>query len=101
MAKKGKKENGVKTEAQLLKDEEVRRKLLEEMKANAKEKQLNEEKNSKLNNLKIQARWREIMKTVRVKELKDQVKALHQIYDHRMDRKQAATALLEWRSPGS
>ncbi|KAJ3407891.1 hypothetical protein CcCBS67573_g04761 [Chytriomyces confervae] len=95
MAKKGKKEKGVKTEAQLLKEEEARRKLLEEMKAKAKEKQLNEEKNSKLNNLKIQARWREIMKTVKVKELKDQVEALHQIHERHMDRKQAATALLE------
>ncbi|KAJ3096722.1 hypothetical protein HK100_005505, partial [Physocladia obscura] len=36
MAKKGKKDKGVKTEAQLLKEEEARRKLIEENKAKAK-----------------------------------------------------------------
>ncbi|ORY37053.1 hypothetical protein BCR33DRAFT_854921 [Rhizoclosmatium globosum] len=95
MAKKGKKEKGVKTEAQLLKEEEARRKLMEETKAKAKEKQLVEEKNSKLNNLKIQARWRDIMKLVKVKELKSQVEALHQIHERHMDRKTAATVTLE------
>ncbi|KAJ3017057.1 UNVERIFIED_CONTAM: Dynein regulatory complex subunit 2 [Siphonaria sp. JEL0065] len=95
MGKKGKKDKGVKTEAQLLKEEEARRKLMEETKAKAKEKQLVEEKNSKLNNLKIQARWREIMKQVKVNQLKSQVEALQQIHERHMDRKNAATIALE------
>ncbi|KAJ3076801.1 Dynein regulatory complex subunit 2 [Podochytrium sp. JEL0797] len=95
MAKKGKKEKGVKTEAQLLKEEETRRKLMEEAKAKAKEKQLFEEKNSRLNNVKIQARWREIMKTVKVTDLKSQLSALQQIHERHMDRKNAATSTLE------
>ncbi|KAI9328161.1 coiled-coil domain-containing protein 65-like protein [Obelidium mucronatum] len=95
MAKKGKKEKGVKTEAQLLKEEEARRKLMEETKAKAKEKQLVEEKNSKLNALKIQSRWREIMKHVKVQALQAQVEALQQIHERHMDRKNAATIALE------
>jgi hypothetical protein len=38
MAKKGKKEKSVKTEAQLLKEEEDRKKLMDELKAKAKVK---------------------------------------------------------------
>ena len=62
MAKKGKKEKSVKTEAQLLKEEEDRKKMMEELKMKAKEKQQQEEKISNLNSLKIQNKWRDIMK---------------------------------------
>ncbi len=62
MAKKGKKDKGAKSEFGMFKDEESRRKAMEELKRIQTEKRLLEEKNFYLNNIKIQNRWREIMK---------------------------------------
>jgi hypothetical protein len=62
MAKKGKKDKGLKSEYGIYKDEESRRKAMEEIKRQQTEKRMIEEKNFKLNAIKIQNRWREIMK---------------------------------------
>ncbi|KAJ3209492.1 Dynein regulatory complex subunit 2 [Dinochytrium kinnereticum] len=93
--KKGKKDKTVKTEAQLLKEEEARKKLLEQLKAKAKERQAVEEKNAKLNQLKIQNRWRELMKMSKAAELRSQVETLRQIHERHVDRKNAALQSLE------
>ncbi|KAJ3195879.1 Dynein regulatory complex subunit 2 [Irineochytrium annulatum] len=93
--KKGKKDRAVKTEAQLLKEEEARRKLMDQLKAKAKEKQAIEEKNARLNNLKIQNRWRELMKAAKASELRSQVEILRQIHERHVDRKNAALQNLE------
>jgi hypothetical protein len=58
MAKKQKAKN----EFGMYKDEESRRRALEEIKKIQTEKRIVEEQNSKLNSIKIQNRWREIMK---------------------------------------
>ncbi|KAJ3353225.1 Dynein regulatory complex subunit 2 [Entophlyctis luteolus] len=88
MAKKGKKEKGVKTEAQLLKEEEARRKLLEETKAKAK--QLNANANN-INTFPT----RYAINAAKIKDLKAQVESLQQVHQRHIDRKHAATAALE------
>jgi len=96
--KKGDKKRGnkgVKSEYQLLKDEESRRRMIELAAAKLKEKVEFEEKNSKLNMLKINNRWREIMKIVKSQELKNQAEVLEQVHQREFDRKNYAIKSLE------
>ncbi|KAJ3261122.1 Dynein regulatory complex subunit 2 [Boothiomyces macroporosus] len=88
MAKKGKKEKGNKSEFGIYKNEEERRKAMEEMKQKANEKRIAEEKIYRLNSLKIQNRWKEIMKQAKSIELKNQIEILRQIQSRRLDKKQ-------------
>jgi dynein regulatory complex subunit 2 len=60
MAKK--KDKKAKTEFGMYKDEETRRKAMDEIKRIQTEKRITEDSNSKLNSVKIQNRWRELMK---------------------------------------
>ncbi|KAI9089819.1 hypothetical protein DFS34DRAFT_383151 [Phlyctochytrium arcticum] len=97
--KKGKKggkggDKLLKGEYQMMKDEESRRRYLQEIKDKAKEKQSLEEKNAMLNNLKIQNRWREIMKAAKAKDISQQLDMLRQIHERHLDRKNAAIANL-------
>lgn len=96
--KKGDKKRGnkgVKSEYQLLKDEESRRRMIELAAAKLKEKVAFEEKNSKLNMLKINNRWREIMKIAKSQELKNQAEVLEQVHQREFDRKNYAIKNLE------
>ncbi|KAJ3324163.1 Dynein regulatory complex subunit 2 [Blyttiomyces sp. JEL0837] len=93
--KKGKKEKGVKTEAQLLKDEEARRKLMDEIKIKAKEKQTIEERHARINLLKIQNKWRELMKLAKSVELRGQVEILKHVHDRHTDQKNSSISNLE------
>ncbi|ORX43304.1 hypothetical protein BCR36DRAFT_586780 [Piromyces finnis] len=96
--KKGDKKRGnkgVKSEYQLLKDEESRRRMIELAAAKLKEKVEFEEKNSKLNMLKINNRWREIMKIAKSQELKNQAEILEQVHQREFDRKNNAIKNLE------
>ncbi|ORX34612.1 hypothetical protein BCR36DRAFT_588550, partial [Piromyces finnis] len=86
---------GVKSEYQLLKDEESRRRMIELAAAKLKEKVEFEEKNSKLNMLKINNRWREIMKIAKSQELKNQAEILEQVHQREFDRKNNAIKNLE------
>ncbi|KAJ3091619.1 Dynein regulatory complex subunit 2 [Quaeritorhiza haematococci] len=79
----------LKMEHQLLKDEELRRRIIEQMKEKAKEKQDIEEKNARLNTLKIQNRWREIMKKAKAESLRLDIEILQQVHERHMDRKNA------------
>ncbi|KAI9309711.1 coiled-coil domain-containing protein 65-like protein, partial [Zopfochytrium polystomum] len=54
-----------------------------------------EEKNSRLNLLKIQNKWREIMKAAKAADLQSQVESLHHIHQRHIDRKNATIAALE------
>ncbi|KAI8803969.1 hypothetical protein BJ742DRAFT_742477 [Cladochytrium replicatum] len=92
--KGGKKEKGGKGGGAGM-DEESRRKLLEQMKDKAKEKVNIESKNAKLNQIKIQNRWREIMKLAKLRQLQSQVDILQQIHERQLDRKNAALSGLE------
>ncbi|KAJ3177286.1 Dynein regulatory complex subunit 2 [Geranomyces variabilis] len=89
--KKGKKggDKLLKSEFQMLKDEEGRRRYLQDIKDKAKEKQGLEEKNAHINNLKIQNRWREIMKAGKARELLQQIEILKQVHERHLDRKSA------------
>ncbi|KAJ2997075.1 Dynein regulatory complex subunit 2 [Globomyces sp. JEL0801] len=92
MAKKDKKgkDKGLKGEFGIYKDEESRRKAMEEIKQKANEKRLEEEKLYKLNILKIQNRWRDIMKLSKTLEIRKQIDILKQVHSRKLDRKQAA-----------
>ncbi|KAJ3183720.1 Dynein regulatory complex subunit 2 [Gaertneriomyces sp. JEL0708] len=90
---KGKKkggEGGQKGEFASIKDEESRRKFLQDIKDKAKEKQAIEEKNGRLNSLKIQTRWREVMKAAKARELAQQIAVLKQVHERHLDQKNAA-----------
>ncbi|KND01614.1 uncharacterized protein SPPG_03412 [Spizellomyces punctatus DAOM BR117] len=93
--KKGKKggDKSSKGEYQL-KDEESRRRYLQDIKDKAKERQGLEEKNAHLNNLKIQNRWREIMKAAKARDLAQQIEVLKQIHERHLDRKNASIETL-------
>jgi len=96
--KKGDKKRGnkgVKSEYELLKDEESRRRIIELAAAKLKEKVEFEEKNSKLNMLKINNRWREIMKIAKSKELKNQAEILEQVHKRHFDSKNHSIKNLE------
>nr|KAJ3421432.1 Dynein regulatory complex subunit 2 [Polyrhizophydium stewartii] len=99
MAKKGKKgkkgDKGAKNEFQSLKDEEARKRLLEEAKQKAKDRIALEERNFHLNNLKIQNRWREIMKAAKSEELRRQVEILRQVHNRHLDRKNSGIENLD------
>eukprot|EP00842_Homolaphlyctis_polyrhiza_P000154 jgi/Hompol1/1139/HPOL_001068-RA len=94
--KKGKKgDKGAKNDFQNLKDEETRKKMIEEAKLKAKEKLMAEEKNFHLNTLKIQNRWRDIMKIVKSEELRKHVEILRQVHNRHLDRKNVAIENLD------
>ncbi|KAJ3021787.1 Dynein regulatory complex subunit 2 [Thoreauomyces humboldtii] len=91
--KKGGKKGGdklLKSEFQLLKDEEGRRRYLQDIKDKAKEKQGLEEKNAHINTLKIQTRWREIMKAAKAKDLGSHLQVLASTHSRHLDRKSAS-----------
>lgn len=69
--------------------------MMEELKMKAKEKQQQEEKISNLNSLKIQNKWRDIMKAAKTADLKEQLDALRSIHDRHVDAKRAAVENLE------
>jgi hypothetical protein len=97
MAKKGKgkKDKGVKSEFGIYKDEESRRKAMEEIRCKQLAKQEAEEKNFRLNNLKLQNRWRDIMKLAKTQELQTQIEILRQVHSRRVDRKDASLGNLK------
>ncbi|OAJ38854.1 hypothetical protein BDEG_22753 [Batrachochytrium dendrobatidis JEL423] len=70
-----------------MKDDEARKRLLDEVRQKTMDRIALEEKNFKLNNLKIQNRWREIMKLAKSDELKKQIQILQQVHDRHLDRK--------------
>ncbi|KAJ3300086.1 Dynein regulatory complex subunit 2, partial [Borealophlyctis nickersoniae] len=78
-----------------IQNEEERRRMMEQIKEKAKEKQAVEEKIAHLNQLKIQNRWREIMKAAKSRELENQLQILKQIHERHLDRKNAAIGNLE------
>jgi len=69
--------------------------MIELAAAKLKEKVAFEEKNSKLNMLKINNRWREIMKIAKSQELKNQAEVLEQVHQREFDRKNYAIKNLE------
>jgi len=69
--------------------------MIELAAAKLKEKVEFEEKNSKLNMLKINNRWREIMKIAKSKELKSQAEILEQVHQRQFDRKNYTIKSLE------
>ncbi|KAH6582119.1 hypothetical protein BASA60_002133 [Batrachochytrium salamandrivorans] len=79
-AKKGKKgsDKGTKNEFHSMKDEEMRKRLLDEARQRTMERIATEEQNFKLNNYKIQNRWREIMKAAKETLAHDLVEAEEQ-----------------------
>ncbi|KAI9205758.1 coiled-coil domain-containing protein 65-like protein [Polychytrium aggregatum] len=85
--KKGKKGGEAKTEAQLLKEEEQRKRVMEVIKEKAKERQALEEKNAKINMLKINNMWREIMKIAKTREMSHQTQVLKSVHERQVDRK--------------
>lgn len=94
--KKAKGKKGlVKLEHQLLKDDDSRRAAQEAAAQKAKNKFLIEEKNSRLNELKIQNRWREIMRVAKAQDIKTQLEVLQQWHERQMDRKDAGINALE------
>ena len=90
---KGKKDKGVKGDYDGLKGEEARKQAMEEARQKAKEKIAIEEQNYKVNELKIQTRWREIMKQgsrfniAKTEEVRKQIETLQQVHSRHLDRK--------------
>jgi len=96
MAKKDKKkEKTLKTEFEMLNDEESRRAYIARQKEQAKAKIAMEDKMTQLNLVKIRTRWREIMKQAKTKELTGQIESLQQIHDRHIDAKNAAIKALQ------
>ncbi|KAH6602549.1 hypothetical protein BASA61_001006 [Batrachochytrium salamandrivorans] len=95
-AKKGKKgsDKGTKNEFHSMKDEEMRKRLLDEARQRTMERIATEEQNFKLNNYKIQNRWREIMKAAKSEELRKSVEILQQVHSRHIDQKNAAKETL-------
>ncbi|KAJ3043903.1 Dynein regulatory complex subunit 2 [Rhizophlyctis rosea] len=85
--KKGKKDKGSKDP---MKDEETRKMMMAIMKEQAKQKQALEEKMTHLNQLKIQNRWREIMKAAKSRHLLTSLQTLRQIHHRHMDHRNAS-----------
>ncbi|KAJ3042758.1 Dynein regulatory complex subunit 2 [Rhizophlyctis rosea] len=89
--KKGKKDKGGKDP---LKDEETRKMMMALMKEQAKQKQALEEKMTALNQLKIQNRWREIMKAAKARTLLSEIQTLRQIHHRHLDHRNASIQTL-------
>ncbi|KAJ3365514.1 Dynein regulatory complex subunit 2 [Allomyces arbusculus] len=87
MAKKKKSAGVAKTEADMLKTDEQRRKYAEMQLARRKDAFAREERAAKLNALKIQSQWRDIMKKAKSEALIHQLEVLRQVHDRHVDRK--------------
>ncbi|KNE59631.1 hypothetical protein AMAG_03886 [Allomyces macrogynus ATCC 38327] len=87
MAKKKKSAGVAKTEADMLKTDEQRRKYAEMQLARRKDAFAREERAAKLNALKIQSQWRDIMKRAKSEALIHQLEVLRQVHDRHIDRK--------------
>jgi dynein regulatory complex subunit 2 len=70
-------------------------KMMEESRLKMKEKIAIEEKNYAINQLKIQTRWREIMKLAKTAELKNQIEILQQAHARHLDRKKLSVGNLD------
>ncbi|KAI9189130.1 hypothetical protein H9P43_000558 [Blastocladiella emersonii ATCC 22665] len=92
MAKKKKSAGVVKTEADMLKTEEQRRKYAEQQLARRKAVFDREMRAAKLNQLKIAGQWRELMKRVKSEALLQQLEVLRQVHERHVDRKNHAVA---------
>jgi len=75
--------------------EELQRKMLEQIKAKVNQKKIVEEDNSRINSLKINAKWREIMKIEKSKQLQLQLQILQQTHLRHLDRKNGAISDLD------
>ncbi|KAJ1514403.1 Dynein regulatory complex subunit 2 [Coelomomyces lativittatus] len=86
MAKK-KSENAGKTEADLIKNEEQRKKFLEAQMTRRKENFEKENRISSLNQFKIRAQWKEILKKAKCEALTEQLNVLNQVHNRQVDLK--------------
>ncbi|ORZ33276.1 hypothetical protein BCR44DRAFT_63502 [Catenaria anguillulae PL171] len=87
MAKKKKSAGAVRTEADLYKTEEQRKAYMEMLMARRKEVFEREQRSAKLNSLKIQGQWRDLMKKVKSEALCQQLEILKQVHERHVDRK--------------
>eukprot|EP01137_Pigoraptor_chileana_P035014 Opistho-2@28421 len=77
------------SEQLVLRREEDRKRKEELTRQYLKEKLAAEEKNSKINNLKIQNHWRDIMRLAKAQDLKRDIEILIQTFEREVDRKDA------------
>eukprot|EP00163_Fabomonas_tropica_P007149 TRINITY_DN1680_c0_g1_i2.p1 TRINITY_DN1680_c0_g1~~TRINITY_DN1680_c0_g1_i2.p1 ORF type:complete len:511 (-),score=160.32 TRINITY_DN1680_c0_g1_i2:175-1707(-) len=82
-------------EAQKLKMQELRRQKEERMRALLREKLAVEEKISRINRLKIQDHWRQVMRQVKVEDLRNEIELLSQNHEREVDRKEAIIQMLD------
>ena len=83
-----KKQKSIKQEFGMYKDDEARRKALEESRRIMIQKRIQEEQISHINSLKIQTRWRELMKQSKSTVLHKELEQLLQVFHRRLDTKQ-------------
>ncbi|KAJ3213728.1 Dynein regulatory complex subunit 2 [Clydaea vesicula] len=76
-------------------DEEVKKRMLENLKEKINQRKMLEEANSRINIIKIQTKWREIMKVEKSKLLQLQLQMLEQTHLRQLDRKNEAINDLE------
>eukprot|EP01136_Pigoraptor_vietnamica_P024255 Opistho-1_new@77130 len=82
-------ERALLNEQQALRREEDRKRKEELTRQYLKEKLAAEEKNSRINSLKIQNHWRDIMRVAKAQDLKKDIEILIQTFEREVDRKDA------------
>ena len=88
-------ERQLRMEIERMKEEEAARAREMLRKTELKRRQVQEEKYSKLNRLKILNQWRKVMRLVKVEDLRKDIEVLSQTHERAVDRKDALIQVLD------
>uniref|UniRef100_A0A061R1K0 Dynein regulatory complex subunit 2 n=1 Tax=Tetraselmis sp. GSL018 TaxID=582737 RepID=A0A061R1K0_9CHLO len=88
-------ERQVRLEMEALAAEEENRRREEDARIALRERQLREERYSKINAIKIHNQWRKIMRMAKVEELRKDIEILSQNHEREVDRKDAIIQMLD------
>mmetsp|Transcript_14746 Transcript_14746/g.41521 ORF Transcript_14746/g.41521 Transcript_14746/m.41521 type:complete len:530 (-) Transcript_14746:148-1737(-) len=88
-------ERQVRLEMEALQAEENNRMREENTRLALRERQLREERYSKINSIKIHNQWRKIMRMAKVEELRKDIEILSQNHEREVDRKDAIIQMLD------
>mmetsp|Transcript_36392 Transcript_36392/g.107967 ORF Transcript_36392/g.107967 Transcript_36392/m.107967 type:complete len:517 (-) Transcript_36392:77-1627(-) len=88
-------ERQMRLEAERLREEEARRAMEAMRKEMIKKRLAQEERYSRINNLKINTRWRTLMRLVKTEDLRKEIEILSQQHEREVDRKDAMIQMFD------